>query len=99
MIVRIAGEGQFELPEDVAARLNGLDNEAVAAVEAGDEARFQQLFDEMLQIVTDGGAAVSDDELVVSQVIIPPRDLSFEEAKAEFTGEGLIPDDGGPNSA
>jgi hypothetical protein len=92
VIVRIAGEGQFELPEDVAAKLNELDNEAVAAVEAGDEARFHELFDQMLQIVADGGAEVSDEELVVSQVIIPPRDLTFEEAKAEFTGEGLIPD-------
>jgi hypothetical protein len=92
VIVRIAGEGQFELPEDVAARLNELDNEAVAAVEAGDEARFHELFEQMLQIVSDGGAALNDDELVVSQVIIPPRDLTFEEAKAEFTGDGLIPD-------
>jgi hypothetical protein len=99
VIVRIAGEGQFELPEDVAAKLNELDNEAVAAVEAGDEARFHELFDQMLQIVTDGGAPVDDEELVVSQVIIPPRDLSFEEAKAEFTGEGLIPDDGDAPSA
>ena len=92
MIVRIAGEGQYELPEDVAARLNELDNAAVAAVEAGDEARFQELFEQMLEIVTDGGAVVDDDELAVSQVIIPPRDLSFDEAKAEFTGDGLIPD-------
>ena len=92
MIVRIAGEGQYDLPEDVAARLNELDNEAVRAVESGDEARFHQLFDEMLGLVSDGGAPVSDEELVVSQVIIPPRDLTFEEAKAEFTGEGLIPD-------
>ena len=92
MIFRIAGEGQFELPEDVAAKLNELDNEAVAAVEAGDEARFHELFDQMLQIVSEGGTALGDEELVVSQVIIPPRDLSFEEAKAEFTGDGLIPD-------
>jgi hypothetical protein len=35
---------------------------------------------------------VPDDELVVSEVIIPPPDLTFEEARAEFTGEGLIPD-------
>ncbi len=27
-----------------------------------------------------------------SDVILPPRDVSFTEAKAEFTGEGLIPD-------
>ena len=31
-------------------------------------------------------------KLAESDVILPPRDLSLEEAKAEFTGEGLIPD-------
>jgi hypothetical protein len=92
VIVRIASEGQYELPDDVAAKLNELDNEAVAAVDAGDEARFRELFEQMLALVSDGGAPVPDDELVASQVIIPPRDLTFEEAKAEFNGEGLIPD-------
>ena len=37
MIVRIAGEGQFRLPDEDAGRLNELDNRAVAAVEQGDE--------------------------------------------------------------
>jgi PspAA-like protein len=92
VIVRIAGDGQYEVPEDVVAKLNDLDNEAVAAVEAGDEARFHELFDQMVGMVADGGSPVQDDELAVSQVILPPRDLSFEEAKGEFTGEGLIPD-------
>ena len=31
MIVRIAGEGQFKLPDEDAARLNELDNAAVGA--------------------------------------------------------------------
>ena len=92
MIVRIAGEGQYEVPDDLVERLNRLDNDAVAAVEAGDEARFQELFDEMQQLVRDGAARVPDDELVASQVILPPADLTFDEAKGEFTGEGLIPD-------
>jgi hypothetical protein len=29
---------------------------------------------------------------VESDVILPPRDVTFDEAKGEFTGEGLIPD-------
>ncbi len=92
MIVRILSEGQFKLPDDVQTQLNEIDNEAVSAVEAGDEARFQELFKQMLQLVETGGEPVPDDELVESQVIIPPRDLTFEEAKGEFTGEGIIPD-------
>ncbi len=92
MIVRISGEGQFKLPDDDAERLNELDNSAVAAVEAGDEGKFQKLFDEMLSLVESDGEAVAEDELVESDVILPPRDVSFDEAAGEFTGEGLIPD-------
>jgi hypothetical protein len=92
VIVRIAGEGQYEVPDGLVDRLNELDNEAVAAVESGDEARFHELFDQMVQLVKKDCEPVADDELVASQVILPPPDLSFEEAKAEFTGEGLIPD-------
>jgi hypothetical protein len=92
VIVRIVNEGQFEVPDDVVGRLNELDNEAVAAVEAGDEARFQELFDQMQQLVKKDCSPVPDDELVVSEVIIPPADLTFEEARGEFTGDGLIPD-------
>jgi hypothetical protein len=92
VIVRIANEGQFKLPDDHAARLNELDNEAVAAAEAKDEARFNDLWQQMLTLVESDGEEIADDELVSSDVILPPRDVSFEEACAEFTGEGLIPD-------
>jgi hypothetical protein len=91
MIVRISGEGQFELPEEERDRLNDLDNQAVAAVEAGDEARFHELWEEMLELAS-GGRQLDDDELVESDIILPPRDMTFEEAQAEFTGDGLIPD-------
>jgi hypothetical protein len=92
VIVRISGEAQYELPDADADRLNELDNEAVAAVEAGDEARFHELWKQMLELVVADGTEVPDDELVGSDVILPPRDITFEEARGEFTGEGLIPD-------
>jgi hypothetical protein len=92
VIVRIANEGQFRLPDEDASRLNELDNEAVAAVEAGDEARFQELWQQMLDLVQSDGKELNDDELIGSDIILPPRDITFEEAKGEFTGEGLIPD-------
>jgi hypothetical protein len=92
VIVRISGEGQFRLPDDDADRLNELDNAAVAAVEEGNEEKFQSLFSEMLALVESDGEELGDDELIESDVILPPRDVSFDEAAAEFTGEGLIPD-------
>ena len=51
MIVRIAGEGQFRLPDEDAGRLNELDNRAVAAVEQGDETGFRELWSQMLELV------------------------------------------------
>ena len=92
MIVRIATERQYRLPDETATRLNELDNAAVEAVENGDEARFHELFEEMLTVVRRDGQLLEEDELTGSEIIIPPPDLSFEEAKGEFTGEGLIPD-------
>jgi PspAA-like protein len=92
VIVRISGEGQFDLPDADAERLNELDNEATAAAEAGDEGRFHELWSQMLELVATDGRAIDVEELVESDVILPPRDISFEEARGEFTGEGLIPD-------
>jgi hypothetical protein len=92
VIVRISGEGQFNLPDEDAGRLNELDNRAVSAVESGDETGFRELWNQMLELVAADGNALDDDELVESDVILPPRDISFAEAQAEFTGEGLVPD-------
>ena len=92
MIVRISGEAQYRLPDEDAQRLNELDNQTVTAVEAGDESRFRELWDQMLSLVTTDGSEVPTDELVESDVILPPRDISLEEARADFSGEGLIPD-------
>jgi hypothetical protein len=46
----------------------------------------------MLELVSADGNALPDEELVESDIILPPRDITFEEAQGEFTGEGLIPD-------
>ena len=92
MIVRIATEGQYRLPDEDAERLNDLDNDAVAAVVADDEDRFHEVFEQMLDLVRADGSPLGDDELEESDVILPPPDTSFVEAAAEFTGEGLIPD-------
>lgn len=92
MIVRISTEGQFEVEEGSIAKLNELDNRCVEAVEAGDEAAFHATYDEMLALVREHGTELSDDDLHESALILPPPDLTFEEAGEQFTGDGLIPD-------
>lgn len=92
MIVRVSGDAVYRLPDEDASRLNELDNEAVSAVEAGDEARFTQVLASMIDLVRSDGEQLPDDDLSESDAIIPPADLSYEEASREFTGDGLIPD-------
>jgi hypothetical protein len=92
MIVRIATEGQYELADEHAGQLNELDNDAVASVEADDEDRFHEVFEQMLELVRREGRPVGDDDLEGSDVILPPPDTTFVEAAADFTGDGLIPD-------
>lgn len=92
MIVRISTEGQYRMPDGEADRLNDLDNEAVTAVDAGDEGRFHEVFEQMLELVRSEGTPLGEDELEESDVILPPPDLTFVEAGHQFTGDGLIPD-------
>ena len=91
MIVRIATEGQYEVLGSDEERLKELDNQAVSACEARDEQQFHDTFARLLDFVRTNGRAVPSDSLEPSDMILPPPDTSLEDARAEFTGEGLIP--------
>jgi CBS domain-containing protein len=92
MIVRIMGEGQYRLTDEVRVRVNDLDNACVAAVERGDAEGFERAFAQLLDLVRSDGQHLADDELEPSDVIVPPPDTSLEEVAGEFSGEGLIPE-------
>ena len=93
MIVRLlGGDGQFRVDDDVVEALNELDAQGAQAVEAGDEENLRRVLGLMAQTVRERGERLADDDLSASDLIIPPDDLSLEEAKELFSGEGLIPD-------
>ena len=92
MIVRLMGEGQFEVDDEVAKGLNDLDEKAGAAVESGDEEQLRAILDRMAEAVRMNGTRVPDDDLRASDALVPPDDLSLDEARQLFEGEGLIPD-------
>jgi PspAA-like protein len=91
VIVRIATEGQYEIQDGDAGRLNELDNQAVSACQGTDEQQFRTAFDALLDFVRTRGERLADERLEGSDLILPPSDTSMEEARKEFTGEGLIP--------
>lgn len=91
MIVRILSEGQYRVSDAVLERLNQYDNRLVDVVARGDRQEFQRLFQEMLDVVRTEGQPVSTEEIVTSDVMLPPPDTTLEEAREHFQGEGLIP--------
>lgn len=92
MIVRIMSEGQYRLDESHHAKLDELDDLVVARVDARDQNGYVTAFSELLSFVRETGEALGPEDLEGSDFMLPPADLSFEEAGHEFTGEGLIPD-------
>jgi hypothetical protein len=92
VIVRLSGEGQYRVPDDVVQQLNELDDQAQAAVDAEDEPELDRRLDEMWELVRREGEALADEDLSPSDFIIPPSDLTLEETKRLFSAEGLIPD-------
>jgi chromosome condensin MukBEF complex kleisin-like MukF subunit len=92
VIVRLMGEGQFEIDDGLAGRLNELDDRAQAAAEAEDEPELDRVLDEMWQVVQAGGERLADDHLSTSDVVIPPSDLTLEETRRLLSPEGFIPD-------
>ncbi len=92
MIVRIFSEDQYRLDDSHHHGLNDLDDAVVAAVESNDEDKFHETFELLLDFVRKNGTPLGDEELEASDFILPPADTSLEEAREDFTGEGLIPD-------
>jgi hypothetical protein len=92
MIVRLMGEGQYRVDDELLEQLNELDVQAQAAMDAEDEPALDDKLDQMWQLVRDRGEQLSEDELSASDLIIPPSDLTLEETRKLFSDEGLIPD-------
>jgi hypothetical protein len=92
VIVRLSGEGQYRVPDEVVQQLNELDEAAQAAVDAEDEPELDRRLDEMWELVRRDGELLPDEDLSPSDFVIPPSDLTLEETKRLFSAEGLIPD-------
>ncbi len=91
MIVRLMGEGQYEIDKKHIDEINNIDNNLVKIVNKGDEKGFKAEFRKLTENVHRYGKKLPDDVLKPSDIIIPPADLTLEEAREIFKGDGLIP--------
>lgn len=89
MIVRIMGEGQYQLADEKLDQLNAVDTELEKAVSAGDEEAFRTAFAALLEFVRSGDK-VPDEVLHDSDAILPPGDSTLAEMRELISGDGLI---------
>jgi hypothetical protein len=93
MIIRILGQGQYEVDDAHADGLNQLDAALESAVDAGDEQRFRTALLDLLGRVREHGSPLPDDALVPSDAAVPGDDATLAEVKDLLVGsdEGFIP--------
>ena len=95
-IVRIMGQGQFTVDNSTLKRLNEIDDSIVELVskDRSDDTEFRNRLTELTSIVETKGKPLDPKEIIQSDIILPSTDLSVDEAKKLFMGEGVIPETG-----
>ena len=93
-IVRIMGHGQFTVDNRTLKKLNDIDNAIVELVSAArsDDTEFKKRLTELSNMVVQNGKPLDPHEIIKSDIILPSADLSIDEAKKLFQGEGVIPE-------
>jgi hypothetical protein len=84
------GEGQYRAPEALCDELNQIDNRIVDLVEEGKADGFRKKLSKLIFEIKEKGEAIEAEEILQSDIIVPPWDLSLEEAKAVFKGSGIF---------
>jgi hypothetical protein len=93
-IVRIMGHGQFTVDSRTLKKLNDIDHAIVELVrsERSDNTEFKKKLTELSNMVVENGKPLDPHEIIKSDIILPSADLSVDEAKKLFQGEGVIPE-------
>ncbi len=90
MIIRIMGEGQYYVKSALFDDLNKIDNRIVDNVKQGKEKEFKQGLAELIRTIHKEGKRVDDKELLESDIIVPPADMTLREARDIFRGAGIF---------
>ena len=90
MIIRIMGEGQYNVKSSLFDTLNKIDNTIVDYVQKGDEQGYKKSLAKLINTIKSTGKALDDKELVESDIIVPPSDMTLKEARDVFKGTGIF---------
>lgn len=88
------GQGQFTVNNSILKKLNEIDDSIVQLVSnvRSDDMEFKKRLSELTYIVEKNGKPLDPKEIIQSDIILPSVDLSIDEAKKLFKGEGVIPE-------
>ena len=90
MIIRIMGEGQFRVDSALFDTLNTIDNRIVEDVQKGNQQEYERSLAELIGCIQREGRRIVDTELVESDIIVPPADMTLAEARDVFKGTGIF---------
>lgn len=95
--VRIFGSGQYTISKNTLNKLNKLDNNIVKLLNKGEEdskaeGQFREVVSKMVSIVKKEGKPIPPEDIVPSHAIIPDQQITIEEARRIFSGEGAVPE-------
>jgi len=90
MIIRIMGEGQYNVKSSNFDKLNKIDNKIVEYVQKGDEKKYKKGLADLIGMIHREGTMLDNEDLIESDVIVPPADMTLEEARQVFRGTGIF---------
>jgi hypothetical protein len=82
MIVRILGEGRYEVPDADLPAIEQLDAQLVDVMDRGDEAGFAGALADIIGLVRHTGTLVAPDDLRTSSLVVPHEGSSLAEVQA-----------------
>lgn len=90
MIIRVMGEGQYRVDSALFDTLNTIDNRIVEEVQTGNRQEYERSLAELIGCIQREGQRIADTELVESDIIVPPADMTIAEARDVFKGTGIF---------
>jgi hypothetical protein len=91
MIIRIVGQGQYDIPDNALDEFNLLDARLQTTVDSGDMEAYRHALRVLLATVVRFGHPVPDTVLTASELVLPSEDTDLERVREMLGDEGLIP--------
>jgi hypothetical protein len=87
VIVRILGEGRYDVPEADLPAIEQLDATLVDAMDRGDEAAFSGALADLIGQVRHTGTLLPADDLQTSELAVPHEGSTLDEVRALLAQE------------